>query len=243
MDEWGVRVHQAAAFPFRTELRLCFALLSLSTVGAFGRWAFERLAAGRDQQPCFSSGTSCFLNPHPRPTSPSRRAHCARRERWGPSFGSWILDSGALSTVNHRGERERFRFLTNGVSESSESVQRAPSVIGRTGRYPVLDRLSSADCAAPPFRWSACPLVVSTFSNVLDLFPFRASISRSVSHISSHTSLLLYTGVFYPRVGDATPHLLPKLLVGKTASRLPVGGFDYRCLPFFRLVSCHPACC
>ena len=182
MDEWGVRVHQAAAFPFRTELRLCFALLSLSTVGAFGRWAFERLAAGRDQQPCFSSGTSCFLNPHPRPTSPSRRAHCARRERWGPSFGSWILDSGALSTVNHRGERERFRFLTNGVSESSESVQRAPSVIGRTGRYPVLDRLSSADCAAPPFplvRLSTCRVNIFERPRPLSLSRLHLAICKS----------------------------------------------------------------
>ena len=180
--------------PSEPSALLCFALPA-SMVGAFGRWAFGRLGAEvvmSDHQPCFSSGTSFFLNLHPRPTSPSRRAHCARRERWGPSFGSWILDSGTLSTVHHRGERERFRFPDERASEPSDSVQRPPSVIGHTGRYPVLDHLSSADCAAPPFplvRLSTCRVNIVERPRPLAPLRLHLAICKSYFFIYLTTTL------------------------------------------------------
>ena len=50
------------------------------------------------------------------------------------------------------------------------------------------------------FRWSACPLVMSTFSNVLNLFLLRTSISRSASceqYTQYATECIL--SVFFPR--------------------------------------------
>ena len=208
MDEWGVRVHQAAAFRASASLCFAFAFRCWGRSGV-GRWAFGRLGALQDvisdQQPCFSSGTSFFLNLHPPhdPPSPSRRAHSARRERWGPSFGSRILDSGALSTVNHRGERERFRFPDQrAASEPSESVQRPPSVIGRTGRYPVLDRLSSADCAAPPFplvRLSTCGVNIFDVLDPRPLAPSRLHLAICKSSFFAYSTTTLHGCIFLTR--------------------------------------------
>ena len=47
-----------------------------------------------------------FLSLHPRPTNPSRQAHCARRERWG--IVVWFLDqSRPLTIAKAKADRER----------------------------------------------------------------------------------------------------------------------------------------
>ena len=95
-------------------------------------------------------------------------------------------------------------FPDQQVSESSESIQQVLSMIGHTGRYPILDCLLSADCAAPPFLLVCLSTCHVNISNILNLFLLCASISQSASceQYAQYATECIWSVCFFPR-----PHL------------------------------------